>query len=128
MKKTSEAMPLFGASEVYPLHQHPDRVFQKPRQRLHELRGFGSIANAVIHGDGGFHAPAGFDLSVFHDWDFSGRTDCQYRRFGRIDDGNEILDIIHSAASSRNQNLLPQMKRMKAIRFFSIPFISFICG
>ena len=57
------------------LHQHPDRMFQKPSQRLHELGGFGSVADTVVNGDGGFHAAAdsgpflslqdGFDVLQF---------------------------------------------------------------
>ena len=54
--KTSE---FFENSEVcVSLHQHPDRVFQETSQRLHELRRFGSVADAVVNGDGGFHAVA----------------------------------------------------------------------
>jgi len=49
------------------LHQHPHRIFQEPRERLHELGGFGTIADAVINGDGGFRAGANGELigSVF---------------------------------------------------------------
>jgi hypothetical protein len=31
------------------LHQHPDRIFKEACQRLHELRGFGSVADSVVN-------------------------------------------------------------------------------
>src|SRR5258706_13077660 len=64
------------------LNQHPHGIFQKPSQRLHELGCFGPIADAVVNGDGGFHAPARFDLSVIYNGHFSRRRDCQNRSFG----------------------------------------------
>ena len=83
-------------SEFFLLHQHSDWIFQEPCQCLHELRGFGSLADAVVNGDSGFHTPARFDLSVIYDRDFSCGGDCQDRGFGWIDDGYEFFDIIHA--------------------------------
>ena len=54
MPQTSEVSE---TSEVF-LHQHPDGVFQKLRQRLHlRLRRLCSVADAAVNGDGGFHTP-----------------------------------------------------------------------
>ena len=53
-------------SDICILYQHPDGIFQETRQRLHELRGFypkgydvGSVADAMVNGDGGFRVSAG---------------------------------------------------------------------
>ena len=45
----------------------------------------------MIDRDGGFHAPARFDLSVIDDGDFSCRGDRQDRGFGGIDNGDELI-------------------------------------
>jgi len=41
-------------SEVFFLHQHPDRIFQEASEHLHELGGICPIADAVVNGDGGY--------------------------------------------------------------------------
>jgi hypothetical protein len=51
-KTTSEKIIL---RKSFSLHQHSNWIFQELRQFLHELRGFGSIAD---NGGGGFHAIA----------------------------------------------------------------------
>ena len=43
---------------VLHLHQHTNGIFQITRQRLHKLRCLRSVADAVVNGDGGFHAIA----------------------------------------------------------------------
>ena len=43
---------------AFSLHQHPDRIFKEPCQRLHELRCLGSVADALVNGDDGFHVRA----------------------------------------------------------------------
>jgi len=53
------------------LNQHPHRIFQELCQLLNELGCLRSIAHAVIHGDGRFHATAWFDLAFFHNSPFS---------------------------------------------------------
>ena len=54
-------------SDLLYLHQHPHGIFQEPSERLRlRLCRFCAVADAVVSGDGGFHAPADFDLTAFH--------------------------------------------------------------
>ena len=68
-------VPTFNVRRlIFDLNQHPHRCFDIFRQGLHEAGGFHSIADAVIHRDGGFRTPAGLDLALFHHRYFPGRA------------------------------------------------------
>lgn len=71
-------------AEVCFLHQQPQRLFDIFCQRLHELRRFCPVADAVIDRDGSFHAPTRLDLPTIHDRHFVGRTD-------RQDEGQSLM-------------------------------------
>lgn len=54
------------------LQQQPQGGFQYIFERFHELGGFGTVGDAMVGGEGGFHADADGELVVDDDGDLAG--------------------------------------------------------
>src|SRR5437588_4134436 len=71
-------------------------ALQEALDFLQELRGSYPIEDPMVDGERDAHPLAGDDLAVLHHRLVLDRADRQDAGIGRVDDGRELIDVVHA--------------------------------